>query len=134
MIRRTSIPHDVGSFRQAEVFSKHGVSVWIPGTTLRSDLTCQLLVRSQSVEITTRPRLLRKILGFDWIIPGGSILMTEEFRPHELGRKHPWIAMEPNAYTGGQRLCLQTRDMDNLVGLLRGVGATDAPAPGGGSA
>lgn len=134
MARRTNIPNDVPSLREADILSTYSVSVWIPGTTLRTGLTCQILVRSQSVEITTRPRFLGKVMGFDWIIPGSSILMTEKFRPHELGRKRPWIAMEPSAYSGGRKLCLQAPDMGHLVDLLRGVGATDAPASGGGAA
>jgi len=127
---RRSIADDVRSLRDEEIVSKQGVSVWIPGLVLRSELTCQILVRGHSVEVTTRPRFLGRILGFDWIIPGSSILMAREFRPHELGREHRWIALEPNAYTDGRRLCLQARDMDDLVGLLRGVGGTDALSSG----
>jgi hypothetical protein len=109
--------------RAAPVLQRKPVNVWIPGRTLRTDLTCQLLVRERSIEITTAPAFLGRLLGFDWLVPGESIQMSTEFRPLEIGRKHPWIAIEPNRYTGERKVCLRMHDMNALTVILEGVGA-----------
>jgi hypothetical protein len=113
----------LADLREDPVASKLGVSVWIPGVTLRSELTCQMLVRTRSIEITTRPRLLGRVLGFDWIVPGDSIWLTEEMRPHEIGPRHRWLGIAPNSHTEGRQLCLRAHDMEQLAVLLEGVGA-----------
>jgi hypothetical protein len=113
--------------RATPVLAKHGVSVWIPGRTLRTSLTCQLLVREQSIEITTRPRFLGRILGFNWLVPGKWIRMSTEYRPYEIGREHPWIAIGLDRYAGYRKICLRMRDMDKLTAILKGVGASEGP-------
>ena len=114
-------------YRAAPVLRRKPVNVWIPGATLRTDLTCQLLVREQSIEITTRPKFLGRLLGFNWLVPGEWIEMSTAFRPYEIGRKHAWIDIGLDRYAGYRKICLRMRDMDALTAILKGVGASKAP-------